>query len=171
MRCHSWYIHILLILKEYYLYASVKALLLAAALLPSVALAQAIEIKDAWIRGTVAAQQATGAFMQITSKVQARLVEVASPAAKVAEIHSMKVENGVMRMFPVAGVELPAGATVTLTPGGFHVMLMHLPKPLNAGEKVPLRLTFELTGGKRQTIDLMVEVRDVRGEPARRHQH
>lgn len=146
-------------------------LLLSVALLPMPALAQTVEVKDAWIRGTVGAQQATGAFMLITSKVPARLVAAASPVAKSAEIHSMTVEKDVMRMFPVEAVDLPTGRTVKFAPGGYHVMLSGLPKPLGAGEKVPLRLTFELAGGKKETVDLLVEVRDVKGEPARHHGH
>ncbi|MCW5603502.1 MAG: copper chaperone PCu(A)C [Burkholderiales bacterium] len=138
-------------------------------LLPMAALAQVAEIRDAWIRGTVPAQQATGAFMQITGKVQARLVGVASPVAKRAEIHNMKMENNVMKMFPVDGIDVPAGATVKLAPGGYHVMLMHLHKSLSAGDKVPLQLTFELADRKRETVELLVEVRDVKGQPAKRH--
>lgn len=142
------------------------------AVLPTIALAQTIEVKEAWIRGTVGAQQATGAFMLITSKAPARLVAAASPAAKRAEIHTMQLEKDVMRMFPVEAVELPAGQTVRLAPGGYHLMLTGLPKPLSAGEKVPLRLTFELTGGRKETIDLLVDVRDVKGEPVRnQHRH
>lgn len=125
--------------------------------------AQEVSVKDAWIRGTVQGQNATGAFMELTGKSNARLVSAASPAAKTVEVHSMKVENGVMKMFPVDGVDLPAGKPVKLAPGGFHVMLMDLQKPLNVGDKVPLKLTFELANKKRETLDLNVEVRDLTG--------
>lgn len=144
-------------------------LLLPMAFLSMAVLAQTVEVKDAWIRGTLGAQQATGAFMLLTSKASARLVAAASPAARTAEIHSMKVENNVMRMFPVAAIDLPAGQTVRLAPGGYHLMLTGLPKPLSAGEKVRLQLSFELAGGKQETVDLLVEVRDVKGEPVRPH--
>jgi len=129
----------------------------------AVAQAQEVSVKDAWIRGTVQGQSATGAFMELTGKSNARLVGAASPVAKVVEVHNMKVENGVMKMFPVDGVELPAGKPVKLAPGGYHVMLMDLQKPLNAGDKVPLKLTFELANKKRETVDLTVDVRDVKG--------
>jgi copper(I)-binding protein len=144
---------------------------MVAALAPSFATAQSIEVREAWIRGTVAAQQATGAFMQIMSKAPARLVAVASPAAKAAEIHDMKVDKGVMRMFAVEAVEVPAGATVKLAPGGHHVMLLQLVKPLNAGDKVPLALTFELADRRRVTVEVLAEVRDLKGEPAKHHHH
>lgn len=125
--------------------------------------AQEVSVKDAWIRGTVQGQSATGAFMELTGKSNARLVGAASPVAKVVEVHNMKVENGVMKMFPVDGVELPAGKPVKLAPGGYHVMLMELQKPLNAGDKVPLKLTFELANKKREIVDLQVDVRDIKG--------
>lgn len=125
--------------------------------------AQEVSVKDAWIRGTVQGQNATGAFMELTGKSNARLVGAASPVAKTVEVHNMTVENGVMKMFPVEGVDLPAGKPVKLAPGGYHVMLINLQKPLNAGDKVPLKLTFELANKKRETVDLKVDVRDVKG--------
>lgn len=133
--------------------------------------AQEVTVKDAWIRGTVQGQTATGAFMELTGKSAARLVSAASPVAKTVEVHNMKMENGVMRMFPVDGVDIPAGKTVRLASGGYHVMLMDLQKPLNAGDKVPLKLTFELANRKRETIELSVEVRDLKGQPAPPHKH
>ncbi len=151
-----------------------KSLLAVVAFTAAIATAQAqeVSIKDAWIRGTVQGQSATGAFMELTGKSNARLIGAASPVAKVVEVHNMKVENGVMKMFPVDGVELPAGKPVKLAPGGYHVMLMDLQKPLNAGDKVPLKLTFELANKKRETVDLSVEVRDIKGQSApQRHQH
>jgi copper(I)-binding protein len=125
--------------------------------------AQEVSVKDAWIRGTVQGQSATGAFMELTGKSNARLVGASSPVAKVVEVHNMKVENGVMKMFPVEGIDLPAGKPVKLAPGGYHVMLMDLQKPLNAGDKVPMKLTFELANKKREAVDLQVDVRDIRG--------
>jgi hypothetical protein len=131
--------------------------------------AQSVEIKDAWIRGTVGGQQATGAFMSLTSRSPARLVAVASPVARIAEIHRSRMEGGVMRMLVVGGIDLPAIRTVKLAPGGYHIMLLDLRRTLNAGDRVPLRLTFELAGKKRETIELDVEVRQVTGEPKQSH--
>jgi copper(I)-binding protein len=66
-------------------------------------------------------------------------------------------------MYPVDGVDLPAGKTVKLAPGGYHVMLMGLNAPLQAGRSIPVKLTFELADKKRETIDLNIEVRDIKG--------
>lgn len=131
--------------------------------------AQTVEVKDAWVRGTVAGQKATGAFMEITSKAPARLVAGASPAAGAVEIHNMKMEGGVMKMFAVDGVELPAGRTVKLAPGGYHVMFFDLKQPLKAGDRVPLRLTVEFADKRREAIELSVEVRPLAG--AGKHAH
>jgi len=72
-------------------------------------------------------------------------------------------------------VDLPAGKTVKLAPGGYHVMLMGLNTPLQAGRSIPLKLTFELADKKRETIELNVEVRDLKGnaqpEQKSRHAH
>lgn len=133
--------------------------------------AQEVSVKDPWIRGTVQGQSATGAFMELTGKSNARLVGAASPVAKTVEVHNMKIENGVMKMFPVEGIDLPAGKPVKLAPGGYHVMLMGLQQPLLAGDKVPLKLTFELANRKRETLELSVEVRDLKGQPANTHRH
>ena len=134
--------------------------------------AQSIVVKDAWIRGTVQGQTATGAFMELTAKAYARLIGVSTPLTKTAEVHNMTMENGVMKMFPVDGIDVPAGKTVRLASGGYHVMLMNLKNPLKAGDKVPLQLTFELADKKRETVDLSVEVRDIKGQPAaHQHQH
>lgn len=148
-----------------------SGILLLVLLCAGQAQAQSVIVKDAWIRGTVQGQSATGVFMELTGKSAVRLVGVTSPAAKIVEVHNMTMENGVMKMFPVAGVDVPAGKTVKLAPGGYHVMLMNLQKPLNAGDRVPLQLIFEAAGKKRETVELSVEVRDLKGQPAPPHKH
>ncbi|MDP1672803.1 MAG: copper chaperone PCu(A)C [Burkholderiales bacterium] len=145
--------------------------LLLALLFAAAAQAQTVTVRDAWIRGTVQGQSATGAFMELSAKTDARLVAASSPVAKVTEVHNMRMENGVMRMFPVAGIDIPAGKSVKLASGGYHVMLMQLDKPLTPGDRVPLLLTFELADKKREAVELSVEVRDLKGQPKKSHQH
>lgn len=135
------------------------AMALLAALAATAAGAQTT-VKDAWVRGTVPQQQASGAFMQITSAQGGRLVAVSTPVAGVAEIHEMKMDGGVMKMAPVAGgLELPAGKPVELKPGGYHLMLMGLKQQLKGGETLPLTLTVEGQDGKKETLQLSVPVR------------
>jgi len=136
-----------------------SALAFAATLLATTPALAQVSVKDPWVRGTVPQQKATGAFMQLTSTQDARLVSASSPVAGVVEIHEMKMQDGVMRMRPIAALELPANQHVELKPGGYHVMLMDLKKPLAAGESVPLTLTFETRDGKTSSLDLQAPVR------------
>jgi len=115
--------------------------------------------RDAWVRGTVAQQQATGAFMQLTSAQGGKLVSVQSPVAGMAEVHEMAMEGNVMKMRAIPGLDLPAGMTVELKPGGYHVMLMDLKKPLKEGDTVPLTLVVEGKDGKRQKIEVKAPVK------------
>ncbi|MYM96558.1 copper chaperone PCu(A)C [Duganella vulcania] len=102
-----------------------------------------VTVSEAWVRGTVAAQKATGAFMTLTSAQDSRLVGASSPAAGVVEVHEMKMVGDVMRMRQIDGLALPAGQPVQLSPGGYHLMMMQLKQPLSNGEKIPLTLEFE----------------------------
>jgi hypothetical protein len=134
------------------------AVAVAIATLPTVALAQ-VAVADPWVRGTVEGQRATGAFMKLTATTDQKLVGAASPVAKIVEIHEMAMEGGVMKMRAIPKLELPAGKATELKPGGYHVMLMALTKPLAEGETVPIALTFEDAAGKRQTIEVKAPVR------------
>lgn len=117
-----------------------------------------VKVEGAWVRGTVATQKSTGAFMRLTPTANARLVEVKSPVAGVAEIHEMAMQNDVMRMRQVAGLDLAAGRTMELKPGGFHVMLMDLKQPLKGGELVPITLVFEDGARQRFTQEIQAPV-------------
>ena len=117
-----------------------------------------VKVENAWVRGTVAQQKATGAFMRLTAAAPARLVEARSPVAGVVEIHEMAMDKDVMRMRPIPGLDLAAGRTTELTPGGYHVMLMDLKQQMKPGENVPLTLVFEDSAKKRFTQELQVPV-------------
>jgi copper(I)-binding protein len=131
--------------------------------------AQSMQAKDAWVRGTVPAQKVTGAFMEISGKQAARLVSADSPAAAAVELHTMSTQNGVMKMMQVDGIDVPVGKTVKLAPGGYHLMMMGLKQQMKPGDRVPLKLTFELADKKRETLALSVEVRDIAGNRAGAH--
>jgi len=123
------------------------------------AYAQNVTITDAWARATVQGQKATGAFMTITAKDNAKLVGVSSPVAGVAEIHEMKMDKDVMRMSALPnGLDLPAGKAVELKPGGYHVMLMDLKAPLAKDTTVPVTLTFQDAKGVKSNVALKVQV-------------
>lgn len=136
------------------------ALLASAATLP--AWAANVSVTDAWARATMPGQQVSGAYMQIRSDADARLVSVSSPAVPRVEMHEMKMDGDVMRMREMKAIDLPKGKTVSLEPGGFHIMLMNLPKPIAAGDVIPLILTVE-SGGKQQTVEVKAEARSPMG--------
>lgn len=119
-----------------------------------------VSIKDPWVRATVTEQKATGAFMQLQSSGDARLVEARSPVAGVVEIHEMAMIDNVMRMRALpTGLDLPAGKSVELKPGSYHVMLIDLKQGLKAGDVVPLSLVVEGKDKKRETLEVKAEVR------------
>ena len=139
------------------------ALSLAGALgFASPAIAQ-VAVTDAWVRGTVTGQMATGAFMQLRSPADSSLVAVSSPVAKIVEVHQMKMEGGMMKMNAVDKLALPAGKVVELKPGGYHVMLMDLVKPLKEGDTVPLQLTFEDRAGRKSMVEVKAAVKSLTG--------
>ncbi len=112
-----------------------------------------IKVEEAWVRATVPGQQATGAFMKITSGQAVKLMAVTTPAASINEIHEMKMEGGVMKMRAyLAGLEIPANKTVELKSGGYHVMMMDLQQAIKAGEAVAIQLQFADANGNQQLV-------------------
>lgn len=104
---------------------------------------EAVKVSNAWVRATMPGQKVAGAYMELQSAAGAVLVAAHSPVAGFVEIHFMTMEAGVMKMRPVERLGLPAGKTVKLEPGGIHLMLVNIKKPLRQGEKVPLTLIVE----------------------------
>ncbi|WP_338758823.1 copper chaperone PCu(A)C [Massilia sp. METH4] len=144
-----------------------KHLFTAAALAASSIAAHAqVIVTDAWARATVPAARASGAFMQIVSKTDARLVGVSSPVAT-AELHQMSMQDNRMSMAHVEAIDLPAGKAVQLAPGGYHVMLMGLKRQLKEGETVPVTLVVEQKGGKRDNVEVQLAVRPLTYAPPR----
>lgn len=130
-----------------------------------------VKVEEPWVRATVPHQKVTGAFMRLTASEDARLVAVGSPVAGTVEIHEMVMEKEIMKMRPVAGVQLPAGQTVELKPGAHHVMLLDLRKPLQPGDAVPLVLTVEGSKGKRETLEVKAAVRPLGTMGGAGHEH
>ena len=127
-------------------------------LVPACAFAQ-VQVSEPWVRATVPQQKVSGAFMQLSSPKDMRLVDIRSPVAGVVEIHESISDKGVAKMRPVVGIALPAGKTVELKLGGYHVMLLDLKLQLKAGESVPLTLVLEGKDRKRQTVEVKAAVR------------
>ncbi|MGC2049504.1 MAG: copper chaperone PCu(A)C [Gallionella sp.] len=132
--------------------------LLAGLLLSASVHAGDIEISGAWTRATAPGQETAGVSLTITSKQAATLVGVSSPVAGSAELHSMKTENGMMKMREVKAIELPAGKPVNLGESGYHLMLVGLKAPLKEGETVPLTLNIKVANQSVVKIDAKAEV-------------
>src|SRR6516164_8112803 len=113
-----------------------------------------LDVTNAWARATPAKAENGVAFLTIRTSTPDRLVSVASPVAKKAELHTMEMAGMVMKMRPLAGLDIPAGQPVTLKPGGEHIMLMGLNGPLREGQPFPLTLTFEKAGAREVTVSV-----------------
>lgn len=125
-----------------------------------------LTLRDAWVRAPMGMEGmsdstggvVTGAFLRIENKGSQpdRLVKVESDAAELVEIHKTEMTGDTMTMQQVDGVDVPAGGSAELKPGGFHIMLINLTRTLKAGDEVTLTLTFEQAGA----VTLTAAVRD-----------
>lgn len=117
-----------------------------------------IRIDGGFARQSIGMKGASGAFMTVHNGGQAddRLVGARSPVAGKAEVHRTTVTaNGVAEMRPAGAIDLPAGGTIELQPGGLHIMLMQLNQALDPGAEIPLTLIFEKAGEVTVTIPVV----------------
>lgn len=115
----------------------------------ALAAAGEISVGSGWARAMLPGQPTGGGYLTITNTGSEpdRLVSVTSDAAGKVEVHRMEMANDVMTMRAVeGGLEIPAGATVRLEPGGVHLMFMRVAEPFAEGGSVPLVLSFEKAG-------------------------
>jgi copper(I)-binding protein len=124
-----------------------KQLISALCLLAAASAHAQVDVADAWARATGKGQKATGVFMNLTAKKATRLVGVKSELTPVAQVHEMKMDKDVMKMQSIKALDLPAGQTVSLKPGSYHVMLMDLKAPVAEGSHVVVTLMFEDAAG------------------------
>jgi len=124
---------------------------------------ETLRIEAPWARETAAGQRDGGGFMTIVNDGAAdQLVGASSPASSEVQIHTVQIENGVMKMRELpGGIAVPAAGRVELKPGSLHIMFIKLNQPLKAGEQVPVTLKFRSGGEK--TVRL--EVRSVAAMP------
>ncbi len=132
------------------------------------ALAETIEVQDAYVRAVPPGQSNSAAFMRITNHddKERALLAGASDKAEVVELHTHGMKDGMMQMRQLEQIDLPAGETVTLEPGGLHVMLIGLAETLAPGDQVELTLGFD--DGAEQTLSLPVKRIEPRTMPMHR---
>lgn len=127
-----------------------------------------LTVTDPWVRATVPGQKVAAAYMSLTASSRVALVAAKSPAARKAELHSMTMEAGVMKMRQVARLDVMPGKPLVLAPGGYHLMLVDVARELKAGEKVSIVLTVEDDKGARRDINVDAPVREAAAQP---HKH
>jgi periplasmic copper chaperone A len=147
---------------------TIKFIAVYAVLMPTIGLfssqimaqtASDVKIEGAWLRTAVEGQKGTGGFMKLTAPANMKLTGVASPVAGIGEVHEMKMEGSVMKMAEVkGGLELPAGKTVELKPGGYHIMLLDLKQGLKVDSQVPVTLTFTNAKGEQSKVEMKMPV-------------
>jgi copper(I)-binding protein len=148
-----------------------KQLITALCLLAAASAQAQVDVADAWARATGKGQQATGVFMNLTAKKATRLVGVKSELTPVAHVHEMKMDKDVMKMQAVTALDLPAGQTVSLKPGSYHVMLMDLKAPVEEGSHVVVTLMFEDAAGVKTQQDVHAVAKKAPMGGADKHKH
>ncbi|MGV8933896.1 MAG: copper chaperone PCu(A)C [Gallionellaceae bacterium] len=123
-----------------------------------------VTVSDVWSRASAPGQSNGSVGLVITSTKDARLIAVSSPAAESAEIHTMSMDNGVMKMRELEFLSLPANQAVKLGPGGNHLMLFGLKKPLQAGKEIPLTLTIQFADKHSEKISIKSKIKALDSE-------
>ena len=113
-----------------------------------------VEISNAWTRATQEEQDVGASYMTLTANTDLTLTEIESSVTEDVEIHSMRMENGIMKMRMLDELPLKANTPVELSPGGFHLMLFDLENPLKAGENVRFTLHFKEKQGEELTLNV-----------------
>lgn len=127
-----------------------------------------IEASEPWTRATPPGAGAGGGFVTLTNHGDAddRLVGASSPVTERVEIHTMEMDGDVMRMSQLPdGIEIPAGQTVSLAPGGLHLMFMELASPITEGQPLPVTLEFQHA----ESIDVELQVLPAGASPEGAH--
>jgi len=104
-----------------------------------------IVVEKQWARASIGTSRPSVAYMTIgnNGKTAAVLIDVATPAAARAEVHESNTVNGIASMQPAGPITIPAGGSVRLRPGGLHMMLIGLNRPLQKGDILPIALHFK----------------------------
>lgn len=116
----------------------------------------AVKVEQPWARATVPGQPAGGGYFKLTNSGAAadRLLSVSADVSASVELHSMSMEGDVMRMRQIDGIDVPAGGSVELKPGGLHVMFIGLKAPLKVGATFPVTLKFAKAGDVKATVEV-----------------
>ncbi len=129
-----------------------------------------LKVEAPWARPTVQGQAAGGGFLRIVGGPAGdKLLGASTDIAARVELHTMSMDDNVMRMRQIDSIDVPAGKAVDLAPGGLHVMFMDLKTPLKTGSSFPLTLRFEKAGAVK--VDVKVQPAPPAGTPAMKSEH
>ncbi|HBP29625.1 MAG: copper chaperone PCu(A)C [Advenella sp.] len=156
------------------IFINTMAALLSTFMVASASYAQIIytqvKVDDPWVRATVPQQTTTGAFMLLTAQSDSKLVSAASPVAEHVELHTMTMENDIMKMRQIPELALAAAEPVALKSGGYHIMLIGLKKQISEGNMIPMTLTFEDNDGNRTHMQIQATARSLHDGASNNHQ-
>jgi copper(I)-binding protein len=164
------------LITEKFMKKVLSSVVIASAFMASIAFAGnevkvgSLKIENPQARATVPAQKMSGGFMKIENAGAAdKLISASSSVSKSMELHTMSMENNVMKMREVKAIELPAKSTVELKPGGLHLMFIDLNKQLKAGDIIPIKLKFEKAGEVEVKFQVMGNKPPAHGQPGHDH--
>ncbi|HNZ57449.1 MAG TPA: copper chaperone PCu(A)C [Methylophilaceae bacterium] len=151
--------HILTLFSRLLTTTLIPSLLMTVFLTAHAETAKPVQIQQAWARATAPGQSVGAAYMTLVHHENITLIAADSNAAGSVEIHSMEMKNGIMKMRMLEELPIKAGKAVKLGPGGLHLMLFDLQKPLKVGEKIELTLCFKDKQGEvtHQTVTLPIK--------------
>ena len=153
--------------------AALAALLLAGA--AGAAHAGDIALEHPWSRATPAGAPVAAGYVTLKNSGAAadKLVSATADVAGKVEVHEMAMDNGVMKMRQIPGIEIPAGQTLALKPGSYHVMLLDLKQQVKDGDTVPITLEFVGLDNKKHTMEIKAPARPLGAgaAPGEAHKH
>lgn len=125
----------------------IAAVFVSLSAFPATAFAD-VKIENAWVRATVGAGKVSAGYGTIinTGDNADALIGISTPLSMMADLHESKEENGMMTMDPVDALAIPAQSRIELKPGGYHIMIMDLSRPLKVGETIDLKFAFKKQG-------------------------
>ncbi len=174
--CRAFFGFKLNYLEEKLMKKALSSVVFSSAFMASIAFASSemkvgsLKIENPQARATVPAQKMSGGFMKIENVGAAdKLISASSSVSKSMELHTMSMDNNVMRMREVKSIDLPAKSRVELKPGGLHLMFIDLNKQLKAGDIIPVKLKFEKAGEVEVKFQVMGNKPPDHGQPGHDH--
>jgi copper(I)-binding protein len=114
----------------------------------------AVTVSEPWVKPTAPGQKVAGAYLQIVSTEDARLIGGSASVAETVELHEMSMQGDIMKMRRLDAIELPAGKQVELKPGGYHIMLFGIVRQIKEGDVVPIKLIITNKAGDQEQLQL-----------------